>query len=313
MSLNTASVRVVDPILTTHVQGYRHPGRVGHLLFPAVKVFVSGGRVIEFGKESFQSYSARRAPGGATRRIQFGYEGQPFALAQDALEAMVPREWQRDASQVPGIDLGTMAVNTTMETITLSLEVEQAGLATSAANYDADHKLALAGAAKWSSATGTPLTDIAEGAEAIRASTGMKPNVLVLGPDAWTAARNNPQSRSRVYADQPDTDRGPISMKQFAAALDIPAVVVGEAIVANDAGVFADVWGNNAVLAYVPPTGQANVPVPSYGYTYTMDGHPLVEQPYYDNNAKAWVYGVTFERQAVLTGILAGFLFQNPK
>ena len=37
----------------------------------------------------------------------------------------------------------------------------------------------------------------------------------------------------------------------------------------------------------------------------------MVEVPYYDNNAKSWIYGVGYERAPQLTGITAGFLIQN--
>ena len=81
---------------------------------------------------------------------------------------------------------------------------------------------------------------------------------------------------------------------------------------ALDDDTFSDIWGNNAVLAYVAPEGMAAVPTPSYGYTYTMEGHPLVEQPYWENGSKSWIYGTTMERSPVLTGMAAGYLFQNP-
>lgn len=305
--LNSNSVRVVDPILSTVTQGYKHPQRVGGFLFPRVPVTVSGGKIIQFGKESFQLFTARRAPGGATKRIDFGYEGLPFALVQDSLEGKVPREWMRDASQVPGIDLGTRAVNTVMSSLTLALENEQATIATNPANYDSSHKLALAGATKWSADTGQPLTNVADGKEAVRASCGQDPNVCVLSPGAWKAARQNPSVVERFKF----TTAQPITLEMFAALIEVEHVVVGKAIYADDAGTFHDVWGNSCVLAYAPqsPTGQEE---PSYGYTYTMEGNPAVEVPYWENNLKSWMYGVTYERAPVLSGMVAGFLIQNP-
>jgi hypothetical protein len=41
-----------------------------------------------------------------------------------------------------------------------------------------------------------------------------------------------------------------------------------------------------------------------------MDGNPTVEQPYFDNNSKSWVYGVNYERVPVLSGIASGYLFK---
>ncbi|PWR23360.1 major capsid protein [Zavarzinia compransoris] len=305
-SMSNAQVRVIDPILTTHAQGYRHPDYVGETLFPRVPVAVSGGRVIEFGLESFRRYNLRRAPGAATQRISFGYAGKPFALVQDALEATVPREHSREA-QVPGINLAARAVNMVLKVVTKSLEEEQAAIATATANYDANHKVTLSAGTKWSAATGTPSADIEAGKEAIRASTGAYPNVALLSAVAFAAAKNNPAVVERFKYVSKDS----ITTEMLAALWGISRVVVGGAVTVSDGGAFADIWGNNAVLAYVP-SSPAGAEEPSYGYTYTLDGHPVVEQPYYDNNAKSWIYPVTMERSPVLSGIASGYLIQNP-
>lgn len=306
--MKPSAVRVVNPILTTHVQGYKQPGMIGEALFPRVPVEVSGGQILEFGKEAFKLYNARRAPGAGTKRIQFGYLGKPFALLNDALEAPVPREYLRDASQVPGIDLGTRAVNLVMRSILLGQEVDQAALALDASLYDANHKTALLGADKWSDPASKPIAQMEDYREAVRASTGVYPNVLALSAQAFSALSTNEQLLAKFQYTSPDS----LTPEMLARLFKVEKVVVGEAVSADDAGAFTDVWGNNAVLAYVPqhPSGMEE---PSYGYTYTMMGHPLVEEAYYDNNAKSWIYGVGFERAPVLSGISAGFLIQNPK
>lgn len=119
MNMNTQQARVVDPVLTNHAQGYKHADHVGHVLFPRVPVKTRGGKVLKFGKEGFYLYNARRAPGANTGRINFGYEGEPYALEQDSLEVPIPREHQEDAQQAVGIDLslrGTSLVKRTLRT-----------------------------------------------------------------------------------------------------------------------------------------------------------------------------------------------------
>ncbi len=307
MTMNQAGVRVVDPILSTVVQGFRLPGLIGEALFPRVPVGVAGGKVLQFGKEAFQAYNTQRAPGTGTKRITFGYLGQPYALENHALEAPVPREWMRDAKVVPGVDLGTRATNLTMRVNLKSLEAQQAALATNAANYDANHKLVLAGATKWSTATGTPKADIEAAKEAIRTTTGMRPNVMGISAVGFKALRENPTVIDRFKY----VSKESITADMIANLFDLQKVVVGDDISADDAGAFTDTWGNNAILAYVPPV-PSTMEEPSYGYTYVMEGHPLVEVPYWDANAKSWIYGVSFERVPVLTGLLSGFLIQNP-
>ncbi|MBF0192272.1 MAG: hypothetical protein HQL99_14195 [Magnetococcales bacterium] len=307
MSLNLVQARIIDPILTTIAQGYRNSEHVGMMLFPTVMVTVAGGQVLEFGKESFQLLAARRAPGAATKRIESGFLGKPFALVQESLEGKVAQEHQRDASRVPGVDLGQRAVNTVLRVLSLNLEYEQAALATGAGNYDTDHKTALTGTAKWSDPASHPNVAIDAGREAIRASVGIYPNTLLLSAQAYNAARNNPQVVDRFKY----TSRDSVTPDMLATLWDLKKVVVGKAVAINAAGAQIDIWGNNAVLAYVPE-GSSGQEDPSYGYTYTMQGNPLVEKSYYDNNAKSWIYPVTYERAPVLTGMLSGYLIQNP-
>ena len=307
MPMSSSQVRVIDPVLTNIAQGYRHTEHVGQILFPQVPVQISGGQVLEFGKESFKLYRARRAPGAATKRIQFGYLGKTFALVQDALEGQVPREHLRDAARVPGIDLGQRSVSTVQRALSLTLESDQANIATDAANYDADHKVTLTGTDQWTDAASSPIGDINAGKEAIRSSVGIYPNTLLLSAQAYNAAKEHASVVERFKY----TSRDSVTPDMLAKLWDLEKVVVGKAIAFDDAGDAIDLWGNNAILAYVP-SGPSGMEDPSFGYTYVMQGHPLVEKPYDDNNVKSWIYPVVFERLPVLTGILSGYLIKDP-
>lgn len=307
MGVNSASqFRVIDPILSTVVQGYTNAELVGNNLFPRVPVSVAGGKVIEFSKESFQTFDTQRAPGGNIKRIEVGYLGKPFALENHALEAVLPVEFQRDAQAVPGIDLASRYVRVTMDSLALGLELQQAALATTLANYDANHKETHLTAAQWSTAGVDPLKDVQRYKEAVRASIGRYPNTLLLSARAFAALQGNDKVQARFQY----TSAASITTDMLANYFGVAKVIVGMAVSADAAGNFSDAWGNHAVLAYVP-TAISGIEQPSYGYTYTMNGHPVVEQPYYDPNRKSWIYGVSFERAPVLSGITSGFLIHN--
>lgn len=305
---NASQARVIDPILTNIVQGYQHPERVGKMLFPEVPVEVSAGKIIEFNKDSFKLYSSNRAPGASTKVLEWGYQGRAYAVTNHALDALVPRELMRDASVVPGIDLSRVAVGNVMNSLGLELENEQAVLATTLGNFDAQHKVTLAGATKWSTATGVPAADVEAAKEAIRQTCGKRPNTMIMSPSAYKAARNNPNVIDRFKY----TSDKVVTAKMLSELFEIENIAVGDAIVADAAGTFTDVWGNNVVLAYVAPPAERNMQVPSFGYTYTLRGHPLVEMPRWDGDRKSWIYGVAHERAPVLTGMVSGYLIQNP-
>lgn len=317
MSLNTGQARLVDPVLSKVAQGYKNPSRVGRVLFPTVEVEQRGGQVLEFGKEAFRTINARRAPGADTLSVSFGYMGKHFNLVQDALNSPVPREIMAEASKVPGVDLGTRATNTVMNILTLGLETEQAALATNPANYDSQHKANLSSAAvaaagkPWSDPDSDPLQAVDDAKDAVRATAGVEPNRMVLSKPGFNALKRHPMIVDRFKHTTADS----ITTKMLAGLLELDTVAVGMASVLDsnaDNAPFTDVWGDVAVLAYVPEE-PAGLEEPSYGYTYTLRGHPFVEQAFWDDNRKSWVYGVTFERVPVTTGILSGFLFQNVK
>lgn len=306
-----AQSRVIDPVLSTHAQGYVMPGNVGHALFPRVDVPTYGGQILTFGKEAFRRYNAKRAPGAATHRVSFGYEGAPYAIVPSALEAVAPDENANEAQKVPGVDLATDAIDQILNVFALEHECECADLARNASHYDDDHKAALVGQSRWRGNAGDPTADIEAAKEAVRGSIGIRPNTLLLSASALSALRAN--DKMQTYMDR----RGiaALTTRIIADMWEIEHVVVGEAVTASGQDDdFGDVWGHDAILAYVaPPSGsnRRNRAQPSYGYTYTIPGHPAVRQPYRDENRVSWIYPVSCDRAPVLSGVTAGYLIQN--
>lgn len=306
---NLAQTRVVDPILSEHARGYRQAELIAPALFPFADVDQYGGKVIEFGKESFKVYSSARAPGAATKRITFGYEGKDYAIVPSALEAQVPREHMRDATQVPGINLSGRAVNTVLRSLLLEYEVKAAAIAINPANYDNNHKVTLAGVDLWSANTSDIPGDIENGREAVRDTIGMYPNTLMLPAKALKNCRRHPSIIDRSA----NTGIRKVTLDLLRQIFEVENIVIGSGLVASDNGTFSDVWGTSAVLAYVSPgsSADANIEEPSYGYGYRIRGMPSVEKPYWENSTKSWVYGVSNDATPVLSGMTAGYLIQG--
>lgn len=316
MSMTLRQARLVDPVLSKFAQGYTNPEFVGMALFPEVPVAMSGGQIIEFGREAFVRYSARRAPGSTTKRIPIGYFGRPYQLVNEALDAELPRELVQDAEEVAGVDLSMRAVNTTMRALRLGLEIDQAALARTLGNYPAANRVTLSGSSQWNDYVNSqPLQNIDAGMEAVRRATGMYPNVMILPSAVYRTLRSHPVARTAFGGDS----AGSLGVEQIARAFDIQRVRVAGAVQASTAepiagpapaNIFSDIWGRDVILAYAPemPSGQEE---PSYGYTYTKKGHPFVEEGRWDGDTKSWVYGCAYERVAVLSGISAGYLIQN--
>jgi len=306
--LTISGARVVDPILSQSARGYTHAERIGHILFPRVQVPVRGFKRIEFGKEGFQLYNTRRAPGSATKEIVFGYEGLPAALNQYALDALVPREYVSEAEQGPGIRLQQEAVRVVQDVMSLDEEVQAAQLATTAGNYGANNKQTLAGSDQWDDPAADTKAQINDGKEAVRKRTGRDPNVMVITSPQFRALDNNTKLQEKTKYTSSDS----LTTDILARYWGFDKVAVARSVYAeDDASDFVDVWGDSAVMAYVPQGAEQSARVPSYGYTYQLAGHPFVEPMAWERSRKSWVAGVTDERSPELVGADAGFLFSD--
>lgn len=301
--------RVVDKILTAVVMGYDLDQEFsGHHLFPDVPVPEIAGKILMFGKEAHIIRNTSRSPGETVRGIDFAYDGEDYALVNRLLEGQVPEEFVEEMAKAPGISAQTEAVNIVMSTMRLEGEWHKAKLATTAGNYATGHRIALSGTSMWSDPNSDPKATIDAGKKAIRKSTGRYPNVLHLDLYGYEALKVHP----KIIAHFKYSGKQSITTDMLAAYFDIEKVVVAKAVSVPDLDSdFTELWGNNTVLAFVPPKPQRSQRRPSFGYTYLHRGFPKVEKGYYKNDDRSWHYPVLMRDKAVITAPSAGYLIQN--
>lgn len=305
---NLSAVRVVDPILTAVARGYGRPNaKIANILFPLVPVGARAGTILSFGPESFRLVNSARAPGANTKRIQLGYASGKYSLVDHRLEGEVPIEHEEEANAVPGIDLGSMAVNMVQDVMGNEREKQAADLALNPANYAASNKETLSGTSKWSHPDSNPAQDILDAKEIVRGKIGKKPNVMTLGPRVLSALRTHPKILARIST---SVDRVPATIEQLQRFFEIDTIVEGEATYYEGTG-FLDMWGVSALLAYTTPASMQQRGSPNFGYTYQLQDRPIVEEPYFEKNPQTWFYPVADAYQTVLVGATAGFLISD--
>jgi hypothetical protein len=320
MTMTAEQIRLrQNPILTSLLLGLGQGAFIAQSLFPALPQTLSSVMLAKIGSERFQRYNLRRAPGSATKRIDVQYDGKVYTLDQYSVEVPLPREIIRESDESRRLQIGNyldisrIAMTTAMDVLNLGYELEVAELAANAASYAPGHAQALVGGTKWSADTGTPQTDIMAATDTIRKKIGKRPNTLILSADALSALIVNAQIKGQL----PLTQTGPATVEQLKTILNIPNIVAGDAIWVDGDGVGADVWGNNAILAYVPRLGgnggDISLAEPAFGFTNVMEGHPFAEAPYFEQNSKSWIYGATYERRPNIAYPEAAFLFSNVK
>lgn len=163
---------------------------------------------------------------------------------------------------------------------------------------------------KWSDPSSDPAKDVKEAKEQIRRRIGRYPNLLTLSPVVYNALTEHPKILDKFKYTSSDS----VTVEMLAKYFDVEKVIVGKAVYldenANDDADANDVWGEDAILSYT--SQRSDYRMPSYGYTYRLQGHPMVEKPYPERGVKSWIYPVTEEWSPQMTGTDAGFLFQSP-
>lgn len=301
--MNNAQARLVNQVLTTAVQGIGSNEYVGKAIFPAVTVTQRGGTTIIFNDNTDIADDLIRAPGSTRKTFSPSYDGVPYAIEQRSVSAKVAVETEEEAQNGPGISLSTIGIAQAKDQLDKKLEIAQSKLARDAGKYASTHKATLTGTDKWSDPASQPLVQIEDAAQSIRNKTGKRPNTLLLSANAFATLKFHPVIVERLKFG----NIAVLTPAFLGALIDIPNVVIGNALTNG-----SDIWGNDAVLAYVAVGSLTNAE-PSYGYTYTLQGTPNVLNGYFDNSCDSWMYPVNVEATPVLAWEGAGFLFKNVK
>jgi len=299
-----SNLRVVDPVLTSLATGYTNEQFVGDQLMPFVLVEKEGGKIPLFGKEHFKVYSTERALRAKSNRINPEDIGS-LDVALDEHDLEYPIDYREDAESA--FPLQARATNTVVEGIRLRHEKMVADLVQNPANYAAGNKIALAGASCFTDATSDPEGVVMNAKAAVRAKVIKEPNTLVIGYAAWMTLKKHPQLKAILSTQRSRL----VQLADLREIFEIANIVVGRAVMANDAGVTTDIWGDNLVLAYVPGAGgSGRSPYePSFGYTLRKRGSPVVDTRTEDG--KLELIRNTDIFRPFLLGADAGYLISN--
>lgn len=303
--MTTSQARIIDPLVTELALGYKSPAFVGNVLFPRVQVGQRGGRIPKFDREGLRRIDTKHAPGANVPRVSLKWSDQQFALVDRILHGQVPKELQEEGEAVPGINLRAESLQRVQDLIAMDVEGVTADLARNAALYPASNKVTLAGSARWTQTGSTPSADIREAKEAIRMAIGVEPNTLLLSQPAFNGLAENAAILDRFKY----TSSESITADMLARYFQLDRVAVGSSYYLNDADVPTDLWGKDAILAYVPKG--AKFREPTYGMSISLRGYPYAGQTYWEEQTQSWLVPWTDTVDPVLTMVTGGYLFVN--
>ena len=303
-----ANARIIDPVLSHLALGFKPAEMVGTVLAPVVFVEKEAGKIPVFSDEEFREFNTERAIRAGSNVLQpEGMTTIDFALTEH--DVAYPIDYREESESLFNKQKrGTLVAQ---RVIMQRHEREVAAMAQNASNYDSDHKVSLTTDDCWDQqSTSAPDVDIDNAKEAIRASIGVYPNTMVLGPAAFNALRNHPHIVEKIKY----STKAVVTTDMLQELLEIPKVVVGMGVTKSDAGVRSDIWADAAILAYVAPTPPEGIERdefdPTYAYTLRKKGQPTVDV-YTANGGKVKYVRNTDLITVKLVGATGAYLIAN--
>lgn len=298
-------VRVVDPVLTTVVQGFKPPEFIGDKILPIISTDKMGGIIRRFGPDDFKLYDTRRARAAKSKRIEAN-EGDTVKLAlhEESLEIAIDINERSEAPNQAQLEARRARV--AMNNIKTRKEKDQADAVLNPLNYTAGHVVDLAGGDMWSDYVNSDPIEVIEDAKStVRGKIGRRANTLLLGAKTFDTLKEHPKLIERIkYA-----VKGVLTIDLMKELFGVQEIIVGESLYADSKDVLHDIWPNIAVLSYIPPDGERGEEVPSFGYTFRKKGHP--QSGMYKEGNKLDIIEVWDVYDPMVLGPSAGFLIRN--
>lgn len=296
-------LRVVDPVLTELARGYSNKTFAAELIMPVVPVDKEAGKVPSFGADEFLIYNTERALRAKSNFIS-PETRSTIDFVCDEHDISYPIDYREEQEDI--FPLQQYATVRVTKAIQLRREKIVADLLTTAGTYPTGNKVALSGSTQWTHADSNPIDTVETAKEAVKAKTGVTPNVMIIGASAWKTLKNHDVLMERIKYSM----KGVLTLELVKELLGMQTIVIGEAISMTDAGVKSYVWGDNAVLAYIPTAGERNIYEPSFGYTLRKKGNPTVDTFMGEGNKIQYVRNTDIFVPKVL-GADAGYLIAD--
>lgn len=265
----------IDTVLSNIAVKYPLPeGMVADIILPTVNVSKESGIYWVYNKgDQNRIPFTKRSLRSESRRAGWEVSTESYRAEEYAINDLIDdREYQQ--ADTP-LDLQRDTVENLQRLMRLDREVRVHDLVTGPL---VTKNTTLTGTDQWrdagaSGATASPLFDIEAGSEAVRADTGVRPNLAVFGIEAWLAFSKVTQIFDRIITPGGNWGSPTITTdtaRTLLAPYGITRVIVADGI-QNTAGVgvadsFSDIWTDEVLLAYVEPN--PGIKKVSFGYTF---------------------------------------------
>lgn len=283
MGITSRDVHIDRP-LSNLVVGFEPQGTIIQSFLPIVNVSKQSDLYFKYDKGDFFRIpdTTVRAPKTKGRTAVFNVSSDSYYATNYAL--VDEMDYETLVNQDDPLKVDEKSARNLFNLLNLDMENRVAGVLTDGTSVGSTSAVA----SKWdSSAAGTsdPFGDIATAKEAIRSSTGMEPNTIILAKQCYDALIRHADIIDRIKYVQ----KGVVTVDLLASLFDVANVYVGKSIkntgTENLADSFSDVWGTNTVLGHFAPANtDGRNPSLMYGFRWTnpLFGAPMAVEKWDD-------------------------------
>lgn len=310
----------MDKALTNISIGYTNEQFIADSIFKPIPVNKQSDRYYVYGMERFRVNDDYRAPGTEANEINWTLSDDQYFCEGHALRHPIPDEEVQNADDE--FDLETEATELITDGILLNKEVDAANKVLDPNNYNSDLTLTLGAVGapkKWSDFNNSdPILDIQKAKEAIHKKSGLRANTLILSEPVFNVLKLHPKLIEIIKYVQ----RGIVTQDLMAAALGVSTILVGSALKSEvknagqanpgSAEPLNYIWGNSAVLAYIPQRPAKKTPALGYSFMWNKDGNGAVQvRKWYEVGKRATVVEAERWYSQKIVSNIAGFLFAD--
>lgn len=313
----------LDKMLTNISIGYENEDFICDKIFKPVVVEKQSDRYYVFGKEKFRVVDDKRAPGTTANEVKWDFAHDTFYCEGHALRHFIPDEELQNNDG--DFDLEVEATELISEKVLLAKEALCAEKIMDQNNYDSSLRFNTDNSGtrkKWDHKDSNPIKDIEEAKTAIHKASALMPNTLIISRPVYNALRLHPKLLG-IFKNT-EVSLVPINfMKEF---FQVDEILIGSVLrsdkdsimpfkgtgSAGDDGVLNYMYGNSAVLAYIPKSPRRKTPSLGYAFMWNKDGEgPVQVRKFYNEDNRSTVVEAERWYDLKMVSNIAGAIFPD--
>ncbi len=301
----------IDLMLTNISVQFKNPGYIAEDVMPIIPVKLETSKFFTYDKTRFDAPPALRAERALYARVEWSVTTSTYSCQEYGLELLIDDRERQNAIEPLNIDIDTTEILTDM--VLNDREVRVKTTVLTSGSYTHSNTTNLSGlATAWDQfGTSDPIKDLAVTArEQIRANAGIYPNTLVLGAAVFSTLKQHPIIQDRLkYNPTGGVSKGTIGA--LADLFEVDRVLVGLPLTRSSnegqTDALSDVWGKNALMAWINPRPAIKQPTLSYMF----QSRPRQVYKYRDDFRNGDVVRVSEVTAEQMIADTCGYLFQN--